>query len=1730
MQALALFSVCAADVFATAVSCVVRDEMFTTYGFSDPDPMPAVAERRYPYFRYDGSTAKSEQRTWRTVVLENENIRVTIMPEIGGKVWGATDKKSGVDFIYHNHVVKFRDVAMRGPWTSGGIEFNFGIMGHAPSCATPVDWFVQTNMDESVSVFVSSAEYVTRSQWQVEIRLAPGAEEFETRTTWFNSSGLPQPYYHWMNAAFSLKGNPRFFFPGSSYIGHEGDVHTWPRDAAGHQLDVYDGNAFGGPKSYHVLPGDAGVYAIWWPENGIGAIHRSVSWEKYGRKIWLWALSREGGIWEDLLTDTDGQYTELQSGRCFNQPRLNTYLTPFKHPTFWPGSTECFKECWGVVRGTNEFAKCTDVPVKRPEVAPADFNWTSAHGQCIRGEQYLRERVDAKAEECFRAALNLDPHLSPALTGLASVELRRGKYAACHELCRRALAIDAYDSNANYFDGFAFFGEGDLVSARDRLGVAAFDPRIRSAAYALIARSYLKEGKMKMADDAAERSLSSNDANFDALLVRLVAARGTPRAEDEAKELLARYPLFHAVRYELEGESFNRYVRNELSHQTFLELGSWYEESGLSADARRFFAMAGAESPIARLRLAHLANDVSQLESIAKLPAAGVFPFRRETLPALRWAAKSHGSWKFKYYLAVLLAAFHLDAEADVLFSSCGDDPDEAVFYMVRADRRSGKDRLSDLLRANSLGDSWRVGRAICRHYSEIGDRQAFLSAAKEYITRYPDKNPIQITYADALLQNGRYDDCLDYMRGITLLPSEHRDSGTDIWQAAERGLDPDREVTWPENLGKGRPYSAVTSDCDNARAYELTRAGRTKGDHEPIVGFERTEDAWRAEVTGGAVAKARRAQDYQLFGDWTLRLVYRAEPMATNPIVKIRAPKPIALPDDFDTCTAWIRGTRFGKGANRDPETPNVKIALDFRMSNGTEVTLPFATMDWKNWFLVNRRFSDEERKMLHGGTFLGFRLTGGTQTSDRMLHFDDICFFRERLDPIRLKPRARRNMKPLPNADQGLNTGVGTLPFPTREETIQPDGALDMPADGEPLPQFTGGALDPSEQGALDVKTMRRGRTLIADLSASAGKVGAIRLGVPSEGRVVKSFVVPYLSWRRAGPGGGVKVDMLEIPGQDRPWFRMAMFDWYRSNAGDVQSRNAGKTSELVLVYPPKTDGARNAVSERVFVTLSPRFEDVLPNIPNPPSPWKHVAGRKVWRTHASFDRDHDRRLWRAMNAAGIREVCVCDHETMWRKGGESFTLKTCADPSKGGDEAQRDFTRFMIDELGYLYGPYNNYTDFAPACPNWTRDWVPRKSDGELMTAWMRCYAMRPAAAPEANERIAPEVQRKFGFNTAYNDVHTANTPWQRTDYDARVPGAGTLSEVFFAWSEVMLKQKEIWNGPVWSEGGSHFMMAGLADGNYAHSAGYKPMTESWLPDFDLRKLHPLECDFGMGCLPMFAPAKTVIEQQHYQPHAPDEAALTNLVDRFICATLAHGHTGYLILDYLWTPSKVFGPAYGRTGAVLDFSPKGMSIAMRSYFMTQQIAARYSQCEVRDIGYFDDAGAIHDTSAALASGIVRNCQLAVTYADGTVVVANGSTNRILETTYAGVPIKLPPCGYKAWTADRSVLVDASCGKDGVRADYCESPCYVYIDGRGRMVERPKAKADGAVAMWPTEAGCEVCAVPGTTWMFKFPARIARAMALDGTELGSVEVVREGDWFTVKPVDGAWVYKVEK
>lgn len=336
------------------------NKVFTTYGFSDPNPIAQMG-KIYPYYRFDGYTNTPEKKEWKTVELENDFIRVMVLPEIGGKIWGAWEKSTGKPFIYYNQVVKFRDVAMRGPWTSGGIEANYGIIGHTPNCATPMDYMTRENEDGSVSCFIGTLDLLTQTYWTIEINLPKDKAYFTTRSFWNNTTPLEQPYYTWMNVGMPAGGNLEFIYPGNRYIGHAGEYSDWEINPDnGKDISFYENNNFGGPKSYHVLGKYSDFFGAYYHDDDFGMARYSLRDEKPGRKIWIWGLSRQGMIWEDLLTDTDGQYVEVQSGRLFNQADVQSNYTPFKQLGFAPHTTDTWTEYWFPVKGTGGFVKANE--------------------------------------------------------------------------------------------------------------------------------------------------------------------------------------------------------------------------------------------------------------------------------------------------------------------------------------------------------------------------------------------------------------------------------------------------------------------------------------------------------------------------------------------------------------------------------------------------------------------------------------------------------------------------------------------------------------------------------------------------------------------------------------------------------------------------------------------------------------------------------------------------------------------------------------------------------------------------------------------------------------------------------------------------------------------------------------------------------------------------------------------------------------------------------------------------------------------------------------------------------------------------------------------------------------------------------------------------------------------------------------------------------------------------
>ncbi len=340
-----------AGAAVSAQTVTVKDTVYTTYGFSDPNPVPLTEDKVYPYHKYGFYDYEAMQRTWKVVILENDWLRVRIMPEIGGKIWSVYDKTTGKEMFYDNDVVKFRNISLRGPWTSGGIEFNYGVLGHAPSCSHPVEWRTETKADGSVSCYIGVLELLTRTSWTVEINLPKDAAWLRTRSFWHNGSGEYQPYYSWVGSGVRASDDLELIYPATYSIAHDGSTAPYPVDEQGRDLSLYVNQNFGYNKALHMGGSHKGFFGTYWRNDEFGVLHYALRDEKTGRKYFSWAQSRQGGIWKELLTDNRSQYAELLSGRLFNQNMITSVNTPFKQTLFTPYGTDEWNEYWIPVAG-----------------------------------------------------------------------------------------------------------------------------------------------------------------------------------------------------------------------------------------------------------------------------------------------------------------------------------------------------------------------------------------------------------------------------------------------------------------------------------------------------------------------------------------------------------------------------------------------------------------------------------------------------------------------------------------------------------------------------------------------------------------------------------------------------------------------------------------------------------------------------------------------------------------------------------------------------------------------------------------------------------------------------------------------------------------------------------------------------------------------------------------------------------------------------------------------------------------------------------------------------------------------------------------------------------------------------------------------------------------------------------------------------------------------------------
>lgn len=891
---------------------------YITYPFSDPDPV-ANAGLIYPYFRYDGFTNSGVKKPWKIVELENDYIKVQIMPEIGGKIWTAIDKKNNKPFLYDNGVVKFRDIAMRGAWTSGGIEANFGIIGHTSAVATPVDYLIRTNDDGSASCIISNLDLLTRSQWVLEIRLPRDKAYFVTRVHWHSNNPLVEPYYSWMNLAVKASDSLHLIDPGTHYIGHNGEVGDWPIDPAnGKNISIYGENNFGDAKSYHIVGTYTKYFGAYWPEEHFGMIHYAPREDKLGKKVFMWALSDAGKIWEKLLTDQSGQYVEIQSGRLFNQNVFKSSYTPFKQRGFVPYQSDKWSEYWypfsntggvgladlnGVfnlrLNGDSLFVNISSVSniadtlfvydkkgdviyderlnlkpldtyakaivlksgqqpgriraggsvlkfdgekekaLDRPLKPYPDFDYESAYGSYLLGRDAANQRNYGLSMTYIRKSLAKDPSLLPAIVQMSLLQYRKMNYDSAFYYAGKALSIDTYNPEANFYFGLAANALGKHYDALDGFEVASLSVEFRDASFTEMSKMFFKQKDYPKAYEYAARSLKYNADNSTSLQLQLLSARLMDH-QDEMKTIKSRLmaidPSNHFVAFEnywqnkTEGSKndFTKAIRNELPAQTYLEMAIWYYDLGRLQECKALLEMAPADNEI-QYWLAFLDKSGSTNDKL-KMADEGsplmVFPFRTESSEVMKWAMSKTNDWKPRYYLALIQSFLNNDQPARQLLTAIQTPVNFAPFYVVRSRFYNADEddkKLADLKKATELDNSeWRYKKLLTEYYLKNGKNEEALTTIEAFSKSHPGNYIIGTLYAQTLVANKKFADAEKVLSSINILPFEGATFGHRLFRKTKLMLALEalqrrnfktalRKVEeakqWPENLGEGKPY-----------------------------------------------------------------------------------------------------------------------------------------------------------------------------------------------------------------------------------------------------------------------------------------------------------------------------------------------------------------------------------------------------------------------------------------------------------------------------------------------------------------------------------------------------------------------------------------------------------------------------------------------------------------------------------------------------------------------------------------------------------------------------------------------------------------------------------------------------------------------------------------------------------------------------------------------------------
>ncbi len=326
--------------------------LIPTYEVGLPNKNPMFLEKRvyqgssgkvYPYPTIDSISHEKIEKEYTAVYLENDYIKVMILPALGGRIQRAVDKTNQYDFVYYNQVIKPALVGLLGPWISGGIEFNWP-QHHRPTTFSPVDYLLKENADGSKTLIVHDIDQMYGTRGSAMFTLYPEKAYIEVKGQLYNPTPLPQTFLWWANPAVAVNDYTQSIFPPdvhNVYDHGKRAVSRFPIATGEYYkhdystgVDISRYKNVPVPTSYMAEKSEYDFVGGYDYQQEAGILHIADHHISPGKKQWTWGNGDFGQAWDRILTDEDGPYIELMTGvYTDNQPDF-TWLKPFEEKTF----------------------------------------------------------------------------------------------------------------------------------------------------------------------------------------------------------------------------------------------------------------------------------------------------------------------------------------------------------------------------------------------------------------------------------------------------------------------------------------------------------------------------------------------------------------------------------------------------------------------------------------------------------------------------------------------------------------------------------------------------------------------------------------------------------------------------------------------------------------------------------------------------------------------------------------------------------------------------------------------------------------------------------------------------------------------------------------------------------------------------------------------------------------------------------------------------------------------------------------------------------------------------------------------------------------------------------------------------------------------------------------------------------------------------------------------------